>query len=162
MTTSLYVMQDASDDVLYIGIANSALGRFSQHKQAKPWWPEVASIAVTHYATRAEAEAAELQAIADLRPRYNVKGNSQFDPNRRTVGVTELRVRAKELVDSLDQGAVTVLRRNVPIAVLIRPERIEELQARIEDLEDEVATLRAGEDGEPLEWGKVKADLGLH
>src|SRR4051794_5784328 len=62
-------------------------------------------------------------------------------PQDRLIGITDLRQHAKALIDELDQGAVKVLRRNKPVALLIRPERVDELLDRIEDLEYAVPLL---------------------
>lgn len=53
----------------------------------------------------------------------------------RLIGITDLRNSAKELVDSLDDGPIVVLRRNQPVALLIRPEEVDALRARIAELE---------------------------
>lgn len=53
----------------------------------------------------------------------------------RLIGITELRNSAKELIDSLDDGPVVVLRHNQPVALLIRPAEVDALRARIAELE---------------------------
>lgn len=70
--TTLYRLYDWVDDLLYIGISETAIVRFSQHLIAKPWWTDVALIRLEHFASRAEALEAEGEAIRCEAPRYNV------------------------------------------------------------------------------------------
>jgi PHD/YefM family antitoxin component YafN of YafNO toxin-antitoxin module len=59
------------------------------------------------------------------------------------VGVTEARVRLRELLQTLGDRNVVVLRHNRPVAVLTHPDRLERLIGRVEDLEDYVAALES-------------------
>lgn len=62
-STSLYRVFGSAGELLYVGISKHALTRFHQHSKDKGWWPEAERIAVEHFDTRAEAEAAEARAI---------------------------------------------------------------------------------------------------
>lgn len=68
----LYWLYDVDDRLLYVGITNSGVKRMEQHGAQKEWWPRVATIRVEHFATRAEAERAEREAIREHLPPYNV------------------------------------------------------------------------------------------
>ena len=72
--TTLYRMFDAAGDLLYVGITSRGGRRFDEHAKVQPWWVEVASVTVEHFATRTEALAAELAAIRVEDPTYNAAG----------------------------------------------------------------------------------------
>lgn len=72
--TTLYRLYDEGGDLLYVGISTRPFQRVKEHKGDKTWWLEVASQTFTHYHTRAEASAAELEAIRSEAPRYNKAG----------------------------------------------------------------------------------------
>ena len=74
--TTLYRLYDWVDDLLYVGISESAMTRFSQHLIGKEWWTDVALIRLQHFETRAEAVAAETEAIRSECPRHNIRHNS--------------------------------------------------------------------------------------
>lgn len=69
--TMLYRHFDAKRRLLYVGISVDALKRAEAHGQ-KPWGHLIVKITVEHFATRAEAEAAEKAAIMAEAPRFNV------------------------------------------------------------------------------------------
>lgn len=71
-TTTLYRLRDADGALLYVGISQSAMRRLGEHAASKSWWDEVARVDVEHFATRAEAVAAEWRAIGDENPRHNI------------------------------------------------------------------------------------------
>jgi predicted GIY-YIG superfamily endonuclease len=74
LPTFLYRLYDADGVLLYVGITNNLATRMGRHSVEKSWWPEVAGIRVEVCANRQEAEAAELAAIRDERPVWNVDG----------------------------------------------------------------------------------------
>lgn len=84
MSTTLYRFYDADDVLLYVGISNNAYQRWQNHSYMKKWWPEVASAKFVSFATREEASVAEVQAIKNEQPKYNVQHNGKrssfFDP----------------------------------------------------------------------------------
>lgn len=70
-TTALYRFFDADGDLLYVGIAMNPRSRFNGHASDKEWWPQVARKTVQWYPSRVLADAAETEAIALEKPRYN-------------------------------------------------------------------------------------------
>ena len=61
----------------------------------------------------------------------------------RLIGVTEARESFKELLEEVQRRDVVFLRHNRPVAMLVKPDRLERLFRRIEDLEDELAVREA-------------------
>jgi hypothetical protein len=58
--------------LLYVGVTRTFGSRFEQHVLTKPWWPEVATIDLTHYRNGVDAHIAEAAAIEIETPEYNV------------------------------------------------------------------------------------------
>lgn len=94
--TALYRLYDAKGLLLYAGISNDPKRRWSQHAKeyADAWWPLVSRREVEWFESRSEAEAAELRAIREEGPVYNVAdvmpptmlepGWRRRDPSERT------------------------------------------------------------------------------
>jgi predicted GIY-YIG superfamily endonuclease len=80
--TTLYRLYDANDVLLYVGISGKWLARMAQHAAGKGWWDDVATVRREAFPTRAEALAAEVQAIRDEGPLHNVRGRSPRKPPR--------------------------------------------------------------------------------
>lgn len=72
--TQLYRHFDREGRLLYVGISLSTIARLSSHKNAAPWFDQIATITVEHFPTRRLALIAELRAIRDEQPAHNVKG----------------------------------------------------------------------------------------
>lgn len=72
MSHTLYRMFAADGSLLYVGITNNPIFRFREHRTAKEWWTEVASISLTHYESREKLAAAERQAVKAECPLWNV------------------------------------------------------------------------------------------
>jgi predicted GIY-YIG superfamily endonuclease len=70
--TALYHFYGADDQLLYVGITERLGERWEAHMRTKPWWPAVRRQTVHWYPTRAKAAAAEVAAIVDEKPLYNV------------------------------------------------------------------------------------------
>lgn len=70
--TCLYRAFDAEGTLLYVGISGSVVRRLAEHSKDKEWWSEVTDVKVEHFATRADAIAAEAVAISCESPRHNV------------------------------------------------------------------------------------------
>lgn len=89
--TALYRFYDEGGALLYVGITANTEERFAHHKNFKTWWPDVASTTIEWFDSRPPALAAELQAIHDERPVYNVNGSPwavgrrELDPEERTI-----------------------------------------------------------------------------
>lgn len=78
------------------------------------------------------------------------------------MAVSEARERLAEAVKISRDEAVVLQRYGRPAAVLISPERYEQLMTALEDAEDVVAFDEAvAEPGDNVPWDIVKADLGL-
>jgi prevent-host-death family protein len=67
------------------------------------------------------------------------------------IGITDLRQNAKNVVDNLGDQAVVVVSRSKPVAVLMRPELLEALEDRIDELEATIAILTRDHDMQPLD-----------
>ena len=72
---ALYRFFDAEGRLLYIGISMNPPYRFGQHADDKPWWAEVARIAMETFPDRSAVLAAERRAIQTEQPLYNVVHN---------------------------------------------------------------------------------------
>jgi hypothetical protein len=101
-TTTLYRMFAADGRLLYVGISSRAALRWQQHRHERPWWSEVATVTVEHFASRAEALGAELTAIREERPAHNLAGASAVPGT--------LPRRDRELADELQRPKVIGLR----------------------------------------------------
>lgn len=83
--------------------------------------------------------------------------NSEVDK----VDVSLARANLSKVLDAAKNGPVVLERYGKPAAVLISPERHEELLVALEELEDIRAFDEAmEEEGENIPWEQVKADLG--
>lgn len=72
--TALYRLYDAGGALLYVGITGALKLRMSQHAAEKPWWSAITRKTVAWYPSRAEAVAAEAEAITLEAPVHNVVG----------------------------------------------------------------------------------------
>lgn len=70
--TALYRLFDKAGALLYVGITNDPETRWVYHSRQKGWWPDVHRRTLDWKATRAEAEAAEVEAIGHEAPRWNI------------------------------------------------------------------------------------------
>ncbi|MHB8621511.1 MAG: type II toxin-antitoxin system Phd/YefM family antitoxin [Chloroflexota bacterium] len=78
-----------------------------------------------------------------------------------TMAVSEARKKLAEAVEIAHSEAVVLERYGRPAAILLSPERYEQLMGAAEDLEDIAAFDAAmAEDGDNIPWEQVKADLG--
>lgn len=71
MNTILYRYFDSKDQLLYVGITGHQLKRQSQHRRSSKWFDQIASAKFQHFASRAEASAAEVRAIQEEKPLFN-------------------------------------------------------------------------------------------
>jgi hypothetical protein len=69
---ALYRFYGAEDDLLYVGITVDPGRRWTRHRSDKLWWTEVARIQIDQFPDRPSVLAAELEAIEQERPRYNI------------------------------------------------------------------------------------------
>lgn len=69
--TAVYRFFDASERLLYVGIAYDPAERWKHHAAVTKWWKDAVDNTIDWYDTRAEAERAELTAIRYEKPVYN-------------------------------------------------------------------------------------------
>lgn len=88
--TALYRFFRLDGSPLYFGITNNPKVRFANHARNKTWWPDVdhSRTRIEWFATREEAETAELDAIRAEKPEHNIvtsdeNGCARFLPNPR-------------------------------------------------------------------------------
>jgi hypothetical protein len=70
---ALYRFYGDDGALLYVGITLNPSGRFSQHRDDKPWWHEVRGITMESYPDRESVRSAEARAIQVENPRYNIQ-----------------------------------------------------------------------------------------
>ncbi len=75
--TVLYRLFDRRGGLMYVGITCGPGRRFTQHHRSQVWWEWVVGCTFEHYDTREEAMAAELAAIANEEPAFNVAGRPE-------------------------------------------------------------------------------------
>ncbi|MDQ0277781.1 prevent-host-death family protein [Arthrobacter silviterrae] len=78
-----------------------------------------------------------------------------------TVSVADARNHFSEVIDRSKTEAVFIERRGHRAAVVVSPERYEQMLEALEDAEDVAAFDEAmAEEGPNIPWAQVKADLG--
>lgn len=126
--TALYRFYDEGGALLYVGITANVEERFAHHKNYKEWWAQVARKTIEWFDTRPPARAAELQAIHDERPVYNVNGSPwaagrrELEPQERTI--SQLRSNLTEQVQRvrfIGEAVVVVdnTKARKPVAALV-------------------------------------------
>jgi prevent-host-death family protein len=77
------------------------------------------------------------------------------------MAVSEARENLSKALETAQGEAVVLERYGRPAAVLLSPERYEQLMEALEDIEDVAAFDAAmAEEGDNIPWDQVKADLG--
>lgn len=77
--SALYRLYDKDGALLYVGVSLSVFRRLSEHAQGKEWWSQVRRIMLEPHASREAALAAEILAIRDEGPIYNIAGRPDHD-----------------------------------------------------------------------------------
>jgi prevent-host-death family protein len=78
-----------------------------------------------------------------------------------TISVSEAREKLSEVIDASKTEAVILELYGRPAAVLVSPERYQQLLEAVEEAEDiEAFDAAIAEEGDNIPWDKVKADLG--
>lgn len=72
---ALYRFFDRTDVLLYVGITMDLGARLKKHRRDKPWWLDIDHITIEHFSSRAEALAAEAEAIRMEGPLHNDQHN---------------------------------------------------------------------------------------
>ena len=75
MKTALYRIWGNDDELLYVGISKSALGRLGQHLTEKSWAADIVNVTIETFSTREQAAVAEVAAIKTEKPLHNVTHN---------------------------------------------------------------------------------------
>lgn len=68
----LYRMFDSDGDLLYVGATTNLGMRIQHHAQTQPWWDEASEIKLQRFDTWEELARAEIKAIQEEDPTYNV------------------------------------------------------------------------------------------
>ena len=77
------------------------------------------------------------------------------------ITVSEARERLSEVVEMSQTEAVILERYGHPAAVLISPDRYEQMMESLEEVQDAAAFDEAmSDEGDNIPWEQVKADLG--
>lgn len=71
----VYILYDADDRLLYVGITDRGPVRLVEHCRRKPWFPQVARVEFERYDSRADSEARERYLIQRRAPLYNIQHN---------------------------------------------------------------------------------------
>jgi hypothetical protein len=101
----LYRHYDAQGVLLYVGISHSAALRASQHKKESCWYYQSATMTIENFNSREKAAEAEIAAIKNERPMFNIMG-SYRDPiasPQLFVKKIERKCNAKALQDEIIQ-----------------------------------------------------------
>lgn len=69
---ALYRLYDRDGNLLYVGVTNNLRRRWDMHSRDQTWWHLVTRREAEWLPDRASAEAAEITAIQDERPRFNI------------------------------------------------------------------------------------------
>ena len=78
-----------------------------------------------------------------------------------TLNVTNFRASLPDAIKTAQTEAVILERNGRPAAVMVSPERYDELMNALEEFEDVAAVDAAlAEGGEPIPWEQVMKDLG--
>lgn len=71
--STVYLLYDADDKLLYVGSTQSPTVRYKDHARNKPWWSDVRRMKETWYDTREAAYRAERVAIRIGCPKHNIR-----------------------------------------------------------------------------------------
>lgn len=74
----LYRHYDKNGDLLYVGISLSAVYRLSQHRNSSHWYNDIAKVTIENCDNKVDALKAELMAIKNEKPRWNIKGDTML------------------------------------------------------------------------------------
>lgn len=69
----LYRHFDSDGNLLYVGISLNAVARLAQHKICSQWFSQITTITIENFPTRHELLSAEIEAIKNEKPLYNVQ-----------------------------------------------------------------------------------------
>lgn len=93
---ALYRLFNENGRLLYVGITNNPSVRFVHHKMEKTWWTDVARREIEWFASRDDALKAEVRAIHQESPLWNVSKSLTRKQAKRTSWRTRMRPARKE------------------------------------------------------------------
>lgn len=70
--TAVYRLYAEDGTLLYVGQSNAPLERYLEHRDTKPWWPQVHSHSIEWWPTLERAREREERAIRDEWPLHNI------------------------------------------------------------------------------------------
>jgi hypothetical protein len=73
----LYRMFSSCEELLYVGITLNPGARIKSHMRDKDWWNEVANVTMEKFDSREALQVAEIAAIKNESPKYNVMHKNQ-------------------------------------------------------------------------------------
>ncbi len=91
MTTALYRRFDGGGTLLYLGITDFLQLRCKHHDRYSVWAPLAARMTVEWFATRTEAEAAEVAAIRNEHPVFNLQHAGPEAEGRRAAYLLQMK-----------------------------------------------------------------------
>jgi len=77
---SLYRHFDKNDNLLYVGISVDPLNRLKDHKQQAIWFEQISRVDIEKFDNRKDVIRAEIEAIRNEAPVFNVKYNNPIKP----------------------------------------------------------------------------------
>lgn len=77
----------------------------------------------------------------------------------RIVGITDLRMNTKQIVGELDDRPLTVVSRSKPVAVILRPDRYEDLLDRLDELTIALRHAQDGDESDPIPLEQARAEI---
>jgi hypothetical protein len=106
MRTALYRHYSDAGVLLYVGISNNQPSRMKAHQKTSPWSKSTTLIKIEYFNTRKEAQAAEVRAIQDEEPLYNV---CHQNPNSRGAKFRQLciAIDLDDLEETIDEYNTT-------------------------------------------------------
>ena len=75
--TDLYTLYNKNNDVIYVGVSSYAGRRLKEHQASAAWFDEVVKSEIESFIDRKAAIAKEADLIKTLKPKYNIKLNSE-------------------------------------------------------------------------------------
>ena len=96
---ALYRWFNADHELLYVGISQTLFNRVKDHAKGSDWVHQASYMTVSWYETRHEVETAELGAIRNEGPLYNITGNNNPGVKKYSANViaSEIRTMANEI-----------------------------------------------------------------
>ncbi|HZP53869.1 hypothetical protein [Actinocrinis sp.] len=77
--TAVYRLYDDKGVLLYVGQSNAPLERYVEHRDTKPWWPQVAEHSIEWRTSLEQALRTEKRAIRDEWPLHNIAHQPRGD-----------------------------------------------------------------------------------